>query len=124
MKLTFFLQELNKLKECIEFEAKINTPLPDSKQTLKEIYQAAKSAGLPSPLDNPPTYPNYLKEIRHLFYDIINLKTEFDTFLSLTHLDLYQKLFEVKISPYLLKVIINLDRAHTIAINEILKRKE
>lgn len=121
MKLTFFLQDLENLKEYIKFSAKINTPLPESKQTLKEIYKAAQDSGLPSPLDNPPTYPNYLEEYHSLFYDILHFKTEFDSFMPLSLIETYQNLIDVKIPSFIIRLIIQFDRVHTMSINEILK---
>jgi hypothetical protein len=97
--------------------------LPESKQTLKEIYQAAKDSGMPSPLDNPPTYPSYLEEYRNLFYDIVHFKTEFDSFMSLSHIELYQKLFEIEIPSFIIRTIIQFDREHVMSINEILHVK-
>ena len=113
--------DLNSLKEFIIFEAKINTPLPDSKQTLKEIYQAAKSAGMPSPLDNPPTYPNYLEEYYNLFYDILQFKDEYSSFMPLSLIETYQNLFKIEIPSFVIRFIIGFDRSHTRTVNEILK---
>lgn len=81
--------------------------------TPKQMYEEAKRNGLPTPLDDTPTYPSYFNSLLTMFWDIFQYKTEYDSYMPLSLFESYQNLFETKIHPYHISLIIQLDRAYT-----------
>lgn len=73
--------------------------------------------GIPTPLRNIPEYPEYLEDIVELFWDIIQYKSDYQSFISLLEFEAYMRLFEVKINPFIIQVLLSLDKSYTIQIN-------
>jgi hypothetical protein len=97
----------------------LNTPVGDS--TPRKMYEEAQKQGMPTPLDNPPTYSTYFEQLVLLFWDITHYKTEYNSYIALSMIESYQNLFEVKIHPTYISLLCRMDRAYVIQINKILK---
>lgn len=101
----------------------MDTPQPNG-ITPRQQYQEAQKHGLPTPLDSSPQYPDYFENILNIFWDIMLYKSDYDKFVPLSLIDSYQRLFDVTIHPFVLFLILRLDRQYTLIINNTLQERQ
>jgi hypothetical protein len=62
-----------------------------------------------------------MNDILDVFWDILRYKQDSQDFISLLEVDAYTRLFDVSIHPYLLDLIIQLERHYVMEINKEIK---
>ena len=78
---------------------------------------------MPTPLDNIPTYPDYLKPIVSVFWDVLYFKTVHAEYAPLSLIKEYMELFEVQIHPTVIRIIYAIDKSYTQAINKAIQER-
>lgn len=100
----------------------MDTPNTDG-HTPRQIYIKSKEMGIPTPLDTEPEYPTYFQSLLDIFWDICLYKPQFDEFMPLTQMECYMRLFDVKLHPYQLTLLFQLDRIYTKEINNTINER-
>lgn len=101
----------------------MDTPQPDN-ITPRQQYKVAQEHGIPTPLDDEPTYPECFDDIVALFWDIMLYKPEYQSFVPLSLIESYQRLFDIQIHSFVLTIVLKLDRIYTKEINTTLQERQ